>query len=302
MKQSKLLKKLLTASERSFITIDRQFMITDTSYGAERFSECPYESLLNKDIRNAFPETIGLEESFNNIWLDQLTSFEMKGVCRSTSYQKHLYFNFYIIGVNDIEEDENKSIMICIEDATDMMMMSQILMQRANESELLANALLKSNEYIDKIITVMADALIVTDHRGIIKTVNPATINLFGYTHDELIDLSITSLFKMPNQLDLIGRNYLENHNEQLVDSDRYFTNIEILCLSKNKEEILIAFSCSTIENRLLKYNIESSNYFVYVGRDITELKRKDQELSDIRKYIEQSAQARSSGSISALY
>jgi hypothetical protein len=80
MKQSKLLKKLLTASERSFITIDRQFMITDTSYGAERYSEYPYESLLNKDIRNAFPETIGLEDSFNNIWHNQLTSFEIKAL------------------------------------------------------------------------------------------------------------------------------------------------------------------------------------------------------------------------------
>jgi len=100
MKQSKLLKKLLTASERSFITIDRQLMITDTSYGAERFSEYPYESLLNKDIRNAFPETIGLEESFHNIWINQLTSFEVKGVCRSLNSQKPLYFNFYVIGLS----------------------------------------------------------------------------------------------------------------------------------------------------------------------------------------------------------
>ncbi|GBO56816.1 sensor histidine kinase [Pseudanabaena sp. lw0831] len=299
MKQSQLLKKLLTASERSFIMIDRQFLITDSSYGAERFSEYPYESLLNKDIRHAFPETIGLEESFNNIWHNQLTSFEIKGVSRSASHQNPLYFNFYIIGTNELEE-EDKNIMICIEDATDMMIMSQALMQRANESELLANALLRSNEYIDKIISAMADALIVTDHQGLIKTVNHAAINLFGYTQEELVDWSIASLFKNPNQLDLIHHNYLENQsaNEQSLDSEPYFINIEILCLSKNKEEVLIAFSCSTIQNQQIEYNTEPNNRpnnsFVYVGRDVTELKRKEQELLAARQFAEQSAKEKS--------
>jgi PAS domain S-box-containing protein len=295
MKQSQLLKKLLTASERSFIMVDRQLLITDTSYGAERFSEYPYEPLLNKDIRNAFPETIGLEESFNSIWLNQSTSFAIKGICRSINSNKPLYFDFYIIGTNELEEAD-KNIIICIEDVTEMMIMSQALMQRANESDLMANALLRSNEYIDKIISAMADALIVTDHQGKIKTVNPATINLFGYTKEELVDWSIASLFKNPNQLELIHQNHLENQSvsEQSLDSDRYFTNLEILCISKKKEEILIAFSCSTIQNQQIEYSIEPNDSFVYVGRDITELKRKEQELLDARQFAEQSAKAKS--------
>jgi signal transduction histidine kinase/CheY-like chemotaxis protein len=295
MQQSKLLKKLLTASERSFIMIDRYFMITDSSYGAERFSEYPYESLLNKDIRNAFPETIGLEEAFNNIWLNQLTSFEIKGVCRSASPQNLLYFNFYIIGTNELEE-KDKNIMICIEDATDMMIMSQALMQRANEAELLTHALLKSNKYVDKIISSMAESLIVTDRQGLIKTVNHAAVNLFGYSQEELVNVSIATLFKNPNQLDLIHQNHLENQsaNDQSLDSDRYFTNIEILCVSKSEEEILIAFSCSTILNKQLEYNTEPNNDFVYVGRDVTELKRKEQELLAARQFAEQSAKAKS--------
>ena len=294
MKQSKLLKKLLTASERSFITINRHFIITDTSFGAERFSEYPCESLIDKDIRQAFPETIGLEEVFDNIWLNQITSFEIKGVCRSANSRKTLYFNFYIIGTNELEE-EDKNIMICIEDATEMMIMSQDLMQRANESELLANALLKSNKYIDKIISAMADALIVTDNRGIIKTVNSATVNLFGYAQEELIDCSIASLFKSPNQLALIYQNHLEKQsNEQMINSDRNFTNNEILCLSKTNEEILVAFSYSIIHNQQLEYNTESSHDFVYVGRNITEPKRKEQELLAARQFAEQSAKAKS--------
>lgn len=289
MKQSKILKKLLTASERSFVTIDRQFVITDTSYGAERFSECPYESLLDKDIRQVFPETIGLEGIFNNIWLNQSTSFEIKGICRSSPTRKNLYFDFYIIGTNELEESD-KNIIICIEDVTEMMMQSQILLQRINESELLANALTKSKEYIDKIISSMADALIVTDHQGIIKTINTATINLFGYSQNELLGSSIKLIFNDAHQLDAIS---CQSDGGQVTEDNCNFYNIEILCLSKQKEEVLISFSCSTIFNHQLEYDIEPSHHFVYVGRDITEIKRKEQELLAARQFAEQAAQAK---------
>lgn len=296
MKQSKILKKLLTASERSFVMIDRQFMITDTSYGVERFSEFPNESLLSKDIRHVFPETVGLEEIFHNIWLNQATSFEIKGICRSShNGKKHVYFDFYIIGTNELEETD-KSIIICIEDVTDIMNSSQVLLQRINESELLTNALSKSKEYIDKIISSMADALIVTDDQGIIKTVNPAAINLFGYLQSELVGSPISMLFHDVHQFEMLQLQYgkSEPSDGQVTPSDRNFYNIEILCLSKNREEVLISFSCSTILNHQLEYDIEPSHHFVYVGRDITEIKRKEQELLAARQFAEQSAQAKS--------
>ncbi len=297
MKQSKILKKLLTASERSFVMIDREFVITDTSYGAERFSESPYESLLSKDIRHVFPETIGLEETFRNIWLNQATSFEIKGICRSShNANKHLYFDFYIIGTNELEETD-KSIIICIEDVTDIMDSSQILLQRINESELLTHALSKSKEYIDKIISSMADALIVTDDRGMIKTVNPATINLFGYSQSELVGSPMSMLFHDTHQFEALQSQYEKNSErsvEQIAAGDRNFYNIEVLCHSKNREEVLISFSCSTILNHQLEYDIEPSHHFVYVGRDITEIKRKEQELLAVRQFAEQSAQAKS--------
>ncbi|MBD2189563.1 PAS domain-containing hybrid sensor histidine kinase/response regulator [Pseudanabaena mucicola] len=294
MKQSKLLKKLLTASERSFITIDRQFIITDISHGAERFSEQPYESLLNKDIRCAFPEIVGLEETFNSIWLNQATSFEIKGIARCIDPKPPLYFNVYIIGTNELE-DEDKNILICIEDATEVMTMAQVLLQRANESELLANALLQSKKYISKIISAMADALIVTDHTGIIKTINPATINLFGYEQLELINKPISCLFNNSQQLDFIRQKCAECISYDNQNEDNFgLRDIEINCLSKNKEEILVSFSCSAIRNYKQGIDQESTYDFVYVGRDITELKRKENELLAARQFAEQSAQAKS--------
>ena len=249
MKQSKLLKKLLTASERLFIIIDQHFIVVDTSYGAERFSEYPHESLLEKDVRQAFPEIFGLEPVFNKIWINQETSFEIKGICRSIESKKPLYFNFYIIGTNELE-DADKNIIICIKDVTEMMVMSQALLQRANESELLTNALSDSNRHIDQIISSMLDTLIVTDYQGLIKTINPATINLFGYSESEMIGKSISLLFKDPEQLNLINQKWFEykafndQDNDQYLDDHFKFQNIEINCLSKVQVEILISFYC----------------------------------------------------------
>jgi PAS domain S-box-containing protein len=328
MKQSKILRKLLTASERSFVIIDRNFVIIDSSYGAERFSEYPHEPILEKDIRHVFPETIGLEETFNNIWLNQTTSFELKGIFRSASAKHPLYFDFYIIGTNELEESD-KNIIICIEDTTELMLVSQSLMQRANEAELLANALKKSNEYIDKIISTMADALVVTDSRGNIKTINPATVNLFGYSQTELIGSSIAILFKESEQLssfqnlvqNLVNRQQVANTETLYSNSDsngdskndlnsdsngnsngnsrgnHTFQNVEIACVSKMKEEIIVSFSCSTIFNHQSEYpqnNIKPTDHFVYIGRNITEIKRKEQELLAARQIAEQSDQAKS--------
>ncbi|MBD2176145.1 response regulator [Pseudanabaena sp. FACHB-1998] len=296
MKQSTLLKKLLTASERSFIVIDRECIIIDTSHGAERFSECPNESLLHKDIRQVFPETIGLEEVFSDIWLNQATSFEMNGICRNFSSRTPIYFDFYIIGTNEIDEAD-KHIILCIEDTTEMMMMSQVLMQRANESELLANELLKSKEYTDKIISAMADALIVTDLKGIIKTVNSATVNLFGYTAEELVNNSINLLFKDPSNLNLVDQEcplrQKDECPETCINNNHCFQHIEVLCLSKAQEELLIYFSCSRVTNHEPNYPL-SSDSFVYVGRNITEIRRKEQELLEAREIAEQSVQTKS--------
>ena len=301
MKQSTILRKLLTASDRSFIVIDRDLVIVDCSYGAERFSEYPYESILHKDIHYVFPETIGLEETFNNIWLNQTTSFELKGIFRSDNSNQPLYFDFYIIGTNELEESD-RNIIICIQDTTELMVVSQSLMQRANEAELLANALRKSNEYIDKIITTMADALVVTDALGNIKTINPATVNLFGYSQTELIGSSIAILFKESEQLSLFkdyfdDSQYQQITGRQVLDCNHNFQNIEIACLSKTKEEIIVSFSCSSISHHQLEYlqsDVKPDKHFVYIGRNITEIKRKEQELLAARQIAEQSAQAKS--------
>lgn len=81
--------------------------------------------------------------------------------------------------------------------------------RRGDELELFANSfnlmtrrlkesvdeVIRSKTYIHSIITNMIDTLIVVDPEGRIKTLNPATCHLLGYTEDELIGQPVENIF-----------------------------------------------------------------------------------------------------------
>jgi PAS domain-containing protein len=103
------------------------------------------------------------------------------------------YLDLYISEYSNPESLESQLIVL-LEDATERMMLQQTLAQRTNEANLLVSSLTASKNYINKIITSMADALLVTTASGIIKTVNPFAQDLFGYNQDELIDQPISKI------------------------------------------------------------------------------------------------------------
>jgi PAS domain S-box-containing protein len=204
------------------------------------------------------------------------SSFELKGIARFDLHELTNvslsditlpgYFDLYISQYYEQEALENRLI-IFLEDSTERMVTQQVLAQKANEASLLLSALTASRNYIDRIISSIADALLVTTESGIIKTVNQSTESLFGYSQEELINQPITRLIKNEGFLEKINylcSSYLE---ESLKD-------IEVTCQTKTGEEISVAFSCSAI-----KTDIDGLQNFVYIGRDITERRRVEDEM-----------------------
>jgi PAS domain S-box-containing protein len=120
---------------------------------------------------------------------------------------------------------------------------------------------------MDKVIASMADALIVTNKSGKINKVNQATVELLGYTEEELIDQQI-SLIIDDNKL-------LQKAIQQRSLYKKYFQNVEVVCRTKSRERKLIAFSCSVINKK-----INGVEDIVYIGRDITAKKRRQQRKS----------------------
>ncbi|MEH2288949.1 adenylate/guanylate cyclase domain-containing protein [Nostoc sp.] len=120
---------------------------------------------------------------------------------------------------------------------------------------------------MEQVITSIADALLVTSNSGKIKKVNHAAQELFGFEEKELINQPI-SLILDDDQI-LIKAIY------QNCYLKRNYQNIEVVCRTKTREKLLIAFSCSVISKKT-----EGLEDIVYIGRDITAWQRREQRTS----------------------
>ena len=277
-----LVKKLLTP-RYEYLTLDRNFIVLEASYGARCFAESPDELYQGNDVRLSFPELIGMEKVMLDILEGREISFDLKGIGRSEdrkstlleqcqqnsrAFRKSspLYIDLYINESSNQDYVDN-SLLVLLEDATERMILQQSFAQRTNEAQLLLTSLPISTNYIDKIIASMADALLVTTSSGIIKTANQFAHDLFGYEDEELLKKPISRI--IADQKFITEINNLSNYQV-----GEFLKNVEVSCRKKNKEKLTVAFSCSVIETE-----IEGLKNFVYIGRDISERKQLEAEM-----------------------
>lgn len=262
-----ILKKLLGPRRMEYLTMDRDLIVLETSTDVQRFADRPEEVIPGNDARAGFPELIGVEDILAEVLQGTKAGLEFKGIARSSARESPLYIDLYISEFQN-EETLEHQLIIFFEDVTEMMVLKQTLVQRANESGLLLSALVSSKDYIDKIIKSMADALVVTTAAGQIKTVNESTQNLFKYTEEELIGQPISLIIPEEKRLlPVIDPSNLHAQSE-------FVKNVEVDCYTKAGEKIFVAFSCSAIQT-----DIQGVRDFVYIGRDITERKRAEAEI-----------------------
>ena len=120
-----------------------------------------------------------------------------------------------------------------------------------------------SKSYLDNIIASMIDPLVVINLNLVIVKVNQVTINLLGYTENELLGRSIKFL--------------LTEDTRFIVDRllrDELIENLELSYLTKTGEQIPVSFSASLMQDSTGK-----NQGIVCVARDITEQKRIEAQL-----------------------
>ena len=247
------------------LELDEHFRIVDKSEQVQRFANRPEEVMLGKDVRLSFPEFIGLEDILKSILEGKQELFELDSLGRRVENKSDIYMDIYIIA-EQREITAETRLIILIEDVTERMALKQRLVQSSNEANLLSSALMAYKNYMDQVITSMADALLVTNNSGKIKKVNYAAQKLFGFTEEELID--------QPISLIIDDHELLQNAIQQYPLFKKYCQNIEVVCRTKKKEKLLIAFSCSVIYKK-----IEGLEDVVYIGRDITARQRREQRI-----------------------
>jgi PAS domain S-box-containing protein len=265
-----------------YLILDGNLNIQELSIGVDRFAESVDDVVEGNDVRAGFPELIGLEEVLDNILQGYRNSFELKGLTREAKAHrsKSLYFDVNIMSDEDPERNQDR-LLLLFEDVTERMELEQNLVQRGNETSLLLSALNSTHDYLDKIVTFMADALLVTSADGTIKTVNHATQALFGYSEAELIGQHISSVIPSQELLERVQHAYILGHTDLLL-------NAEVNCITQTgKAQTTIAFSCSAISSGDL-------HDFIYIGRDITELKQAEDKLKVARTIAESASQSKS--------
>lgn len=258
-----LFKKLLAPHHLEYLALDRDFLIQETSPNVRRFADCPHEVLAGNDVRLPFPELVGSEAILIDIFEGRLPNFELKSMTRLGENNSRLYFDMYVV---EFPNDENyQRLIIFFEDVTDRMGLEQTLVQATNEMNILLTTLAATNNYVEKIIGSMAEALLVTTASGKIKKVNQAARDLFGYSELELLERHIDAIVAEGKSLHAVSQ------QPQLSQ-----TETEVTCLHKTGERLTVAFSCTAISTEINSISEAKTAVcdFVYIGRDVTDRQR----------------------------
>jgi len=134
-----------------------------------------------------------------------------------------------------------------------------------NMAESLSKTLI-SKDYVDNIIKSMGEGLMVIDSEGLIKTVNPAILNLLGYKEKDIIDHTLDNLFEKEKGLDSLFKRKIR---KELINGDLPDIDFDTTLITKNGIKIPVIFSGSVIRNK--KGEIEN---IVCVFSNISDIKQ----------------------------
>ena len=255
-----LLRQLFPTRQIEYLVLDGNFSILEVSPGAAKFADAPEEAIPGKDIRLAFPELIGLEDLLLQVAEGTQETFSLKGVARSNHIHSSIYLD---LSISSFQEQ----LIILVEEVTEMMLLHQSLVQRTNETGMLLGELTKAKDYINKILVSMGDSLLVTTAEGKIKTVNQAAIDSFGYREQELQDCPIYLIITDPQF-------NCQEIQQQIIQQEKSWLQMELICTKKNGEKITVEFACSAIQTE-----VQGFYDIVYIGRDITQRKQAEAEM-----------------------
>lgn len=243
---------------REYLVFDRNFKIISLSENVAKYAARTVE--LGEDVRQYFPELVGLEGTCWEISLGQKESFDLQMIYRSRLPETAVYFNLAIAAL-----DEN--LVLWLEDVTESTILQQSSMQRINEAEINLNKLQRFEYCTNKIIASMRDVLLITSPKGRIERVNKSTTELFQQKKSELLNRSIDNIICDPNFSHQKTYSYLLN-------SPNAVKKIEVNFTSKREQTIQIEFDCFVAPT-------EVKNFFncVYIGRDITARKQAETEI-----------------------
>ena len=117
-----------------------------------------------------------------------------------------------------------------------------------------------SRNYVDRLLSGMNEAVIVTSDEGIITRINPATLHLLGFDEDDLLGKSIDFL------IDSQKTRSLANDTPSGLPRETMFE-------SKFGESIPVSYTCSVVRGD------DDANSRIYAAQNITERRRAEKRI-----------------------
>lgn len=137
--------------------------------------------------------------------------------------------------------------------------------------------------HLQAILDNAVDAIITITDRGIVESVNPATVELFGYSAGEIVGENIKMLMPMPYSHEHDG--YLENY---LKSGKKKIIGIGREVVGQRKDGTTFPMHLGVSEVR-----VGNRVRFTGMIRDITELKEAEQKLEKINEQLEERVRLR---------
>ncbi|MEM9599801.1 MAG: PAS domain S-box protein, partial [Pseudomonadota bacterium] len=126
---------------------------------------------------------------------------------------------------------------------------------------------------LDAVMETLVDGAIVIDARGLIRVINPAGQNIFGYGADDLIGQNISRLMPEPyhSAHDDYLRHYLETGENRIIGIGR-----EVEGLRSNGEIFPMSLAVGEMGH-------DGTRLFIGIIRDLTEERRREIEFDELQ-------------------
>ncbi len=132
----------------------------------------------------------------------------------------------------------------------------------------------ETKEYLDNIITSSADAIVVVDMEGIVRSWNKAAEDYMGYSAEEVIGTSNRKFFADPGEAEKIMR---------IVEREGELKNYRTTLLNKDKNPVHVSMSAALLKD---KYGVPVGT--VRVSRDITKEVELEEKIKEERDNLNQ--------------
>jgi len=261
------LESLVNYANAPIIVWDPEFRITRFNRAFEHLTDYTAGKVIGQELNMLFPEA-SRDDSLTKIRHTSRGEFwesvEIPILCKNGIIRLALWNSA------NIYAEDGTTLIATIAQGIDI-----------TERKKAEEAFIASKNYTESIIQNFSDTLIVVDAEAKIKTVNPATCNLLGYTKEELIGQPVSIIFA-EEEVYRLFQFFRKAEGVKDIHNQNTIRNRELTYKTKDSKLIPMSFNASI----LIDENGNVTNV-VAGAKDITDLKHAEAEIKKEKIFSE---------------